>query len=68
MRQDVEGFYKAALDLDPLAIEVTAQWAQLKSMILSDFAAAASLLRSAIPFSRSVIYMHSTITVPNYVT
>jgi hypothetical protein len=35
--EEVERIYKEALDLEPNAIEVMAQWAQLKSMISGDF-------------------------------
>lgn len=50
---EVDGLYKAALVLDPTAIEVMAQQAQLRSMIFADFDDAVRLIEQALPLFRS---------------
>jgi tetratricopeptide (TPR) repeat protein len=51
--QEVETLYKNALEIDGTAIEVMAQYAQLKSMIMGDFDGAVELLTRALPLARS---------------
>lgn len=51
--QEVEDLYKNALVIDGTAIEVMAQYAQLKSMIIGDFDGAVELLTKALPLARS---------------
>ncbi len=51
--QDVEVFYKEALQKEPDSIEVLAQYAQFKTMVTGDFEAAVDMLRRAVPLSRS---------------
>lgn len=51
--QEVEKLYSDALTLDPNSIEVMAQYAQLKSMILGDFEGAVKLLQTALPLART---------------
>lgn len=50
---EVDNLYKAALVLDPTAIEVMAQQAQLRSMIFADFDEAVRLIEQALPLFRS---------------
>jgi len=50
---EVDSLYKAALVLDPTAIEVMAQQAQLRSMIFADFDDAVRLIEQALPLFRS---------------
>lgn len=50
---DVQNLYEKALMLEPLAIEVMAQYAQLKSMLQGDLKGASELLNRALPLSRT---------------
>lgn len=50
---EVDGLYRLALQLDPTAIEVMAQQAQLRSMIFADFDDAVRLIEQALPLFRS---------------
>ena len=50
---DVQDLYKKALEIEPNAIEVMAQFAQLKSMVLGDLDSAVALLKQALPLARS---------------
>ncbi len=49
----MDKLYEQALVLDPNAIEVMAQHAQLKSLIMQDFEGAVVLLTRALPLARS---------------
>jgi tetratricopeptide (TPR) repeat protein len=51
--RDVDKLYDDALIVDPNAIEVMAQHAQLKSLIMQDFEGAVVLLERALPLARS---------------
>lgn len=51
--EKVDELYGGALEMEPNAIEVMAQWAQLKSMLTGDFKGAVELLRRAVPLARS---------------
>jgi tetratricopeptide (TPR) repeat protein len=50
---EVAALYQRALEIEPQAIEVMAQFAQLKSMVLGDLDGALSLLQQALPLARS---------------
>lgn len=50
---DVQELYKKALEIEPNAIEVMAQFAQLKSMVLGDLDNAVAMLKQALPLARS---------------
>ena len=51
--EEVDALYGAALEQEANAIEVMAQWAQLKSMLTGDFKGAVELLQRAVPLARS---------------
>lgn len=50
---EVAQLYARALEIDPMAVEIMAQFAQLKSMILGDLQGAVDLLKRALPLARS---------------
>ena len=50
---EVTELYTKALEIEPNAIEVMAQFAQLKSMVLGDLDSAVALLQKALPSARS---------------
>lgn len=45
--------YKNALEFEPTAIEIMAQYAQLKSILFNDWDGAVELLLKALPLARS---------------
>ena len=51
--EDIDQMYGSALAEEENALEVMAQWAQLKSLLTGDFQGAVTLLRKAVPLARS---------------